>query len=192
MSRLNWDRAHRQALVARAVDYSARMDAGEAMLWDTPDRARQQTRKSTVSKARRLRRDAASAGVAVADLKRRRREIALQKRLLAAEARRRGITVKQLRRMIEHGQVAMPTLPEPSGQVAVSSGRSRKSGPARRAGPGPAPARQQKRHGPQGHVEKASTFAVRNRPRRAPASGSTPVCVACGTPISANGRCGCS
>lgn len=138
MARMNWDRVRREAGLAR-FGYSDWLDAAESRLWDFPDDTRPRRSKGRKpSKAERLRREAEALGISEEELKQRRREEARRDRLLAAEARRRGVTTKQLRRMVATGQVRLPGLPAPSGAVIVSSGRARVP-TKRRSGRGQAP-----------------------------------------------------
>jgi hypothetical protein len=140
---MNWDQTRRRQLAARSMDYSERMDAAETRLWDTaPERRDRQgadrrgragaRSNGKPTKAERLRREAAAAGISEAELRRRRRHAAENDRLLAAEARRRGIKVKELRAMIERGEAHLPALPRPSGRVIVSSGAPKRASEPRR------------------------------------------------------------
>ena len=112
MGRINWDRARRDAMVARSSDYSARMDAAESTLWDRPAKTQQRPKRGPSKE--QLRRDAAALGLAPSVLKRRRAEFDRRPESMAAEARRRGIKVRELRRLIERGEAKLPRHRQPA------------------------------------------------------------------------------
>lgn len=184
MARMDWDRARRDALVTRSTDYSERMDAAESAFEESDDSARRPGKQKALSTAEQKRHQA--------NVER--------ERLLAAEARRRGIKVKRLRRMIERGEVSVPGLPQPSGQVIVSSGRraSRPSTTTMARGSAKRSSRPEKPSHPTKGATKRKGKGSTNRQTgkrkglAPPPERPVPVCGACGVPISANGRCICS
>jgi hypothetical protein len=67
-------------------------------------------RRGALTKSQQRERDAQALGITVEELKARRSAEAAEGAALAAEARRRGIKVKQLRKLIASGKVAPPTV----------------------------------------------------------------------------------
>jgi hypothetical protein len=155
MARMNWDRVRGENALARTWDYSARLDDEEGRLHGHPDaanggsvqarpaRGRSKPKRAAgkapivprslqpkaATRAERHRRDAEQAGISVEELKERRRRAALESAAMGAEARRRGITTKQLRRMIERGDAEPPDRQQAprSGTVVSSTGRTRRA-----------------------------------------------------------------
>jgi hypothetical protein len=66
MAGMNWDRARRDALMARSTDYTNRADAAELRLVDRPGHAARKGHKKGGSKAERRRRAAAALGISEA------------------------------------------------------------------------------------------------------------------------------
>lgn len=192
MGRMNWDRVRRDNRLARSDDYSARMEAAESLLRDPP----RHRRAKRLAKSEKLRRDAAAAGISAAELQRRRRQLAKQDPLLKAEARRRGIKSKQLRRMIERGEASMPPPPQPSGRLIVSSGRRNRERAAeddvRSRSRGQSKAVTERSRGSGRSVGRSAAAPAVSPDRQRTPSKPLPPCAACGAPISVNGRCGCS